>query len=153
MIAAGRRADALERARQLGADATINLARQDLFDAYREAAGGDVDVVIDYLNGPPAEAALDIMATGGRMVQVGSALAPGIHLPAQTARRASLGVLGFAYYHAPSHAQAEAYAELCRLSLTGELVIEHEAMPLAAFGEAWRRQKAGSACPSVPCIV
>lgn len=145
VIAAGRRPDALERTRRLGADATVSLERPDLAAAYREAAGGGVDVVLDYLNGPAAEAALEAMATSGRMVQIGSALAGGIHLPAQTARRASLDVLGFAYYHAPHALQAQAYAELCQLAMAGDIEVEYETLALAAFGQAWSRQKAGSA--------
>ncbi len=144
VIAAGRRTEALQRARALGADAAVSLDLPDLGQTFREAAGGTVDVVIDYLNGAPAEAALDVMATGGRMVQVGSALAPGIHLPAQTARRASLDVLGFAYYHAPRDLQAQAFAELCKLALAGDIRLDYETMPLAEIGDAWDRQKAGS---------
>ena len=142
IIAAGRRPEGLERARALGADAVVQLGRADLDVAYREVAGAGVDVVVDYLNGPPAEAALGVMAHGGRMVQVGSGLAPGIHLPAQAARRASLDVLGFAYYHAPPALQAQAYADLCRLALAGEIALDHEVMRLSDFSEAWRRQKA-----------
>ena len=144
IIAAGRRPQGLERARALGADAVVQLDRADLATGYREAAGYGVDVVLDYLGGAPAEAALGVMALGGRMVQVGSGLATGIHLHAQTARRASLDVLGFAYYHAPIALQAEAYAELCRLALVGEIVLDHELIDLRDFPEAWRRQKAGS---------
>ena len=112
-------------------------------------AGAGVDVVIDYLNGPPAEAALGVMAQGGRMVQVGSGLASGIHLHAQAARRVSLDVLGFAYYHAPLALQADAYAELCRLAVAGEIVLDHEVTPLSDFSQAWLRQKGrlgGAAC-------
>ena len=145
VIAAGRRPEALARALARGADAVVQLGRTDLAEAYREVAGAGVDVVIDYLNGPPAEAALGVMAHGGRMVQVGSGLAPGIHLHAQTARRASLDVLGFAYYHAPLAVQAQAYVELCRLAVAGEITLDHEVMPLPDFSEAWLRQKAGAA--------
>ncbi len=144
VIAAGRRPEALARALAQGADAIVQLARTDLPQAYQEVAGAGVDVVIDYLNGPPAEAALGVMAHGGRMVQVGSGLAPGIHLNAQTARRALIDVLGFTYYHAPLALQADAYAEICRRAVAGEIVLDQEVMRLSDFREAWRRQKAGS---------
>ena len=144
VIAAGRRPEALERALAQGADTIVQLDRTDLPQAYREVAGAGVDVVVDYLNGPPAEAALGVMAHGGRMVQVGSALAPGIHLHAQTARRASLDVLGFAYYHTPLALQAHAYVELCRLATAGEITLDYELIPLSDFSEAWLRQKAGA---------
>ncbi len=144
VIAAGRRPEALARALTQGADAIVQMDRTDLPQAYREVAERGVDVVIDYLNGPPAEEALGVMAHGGRMVQVGSGLASGIHLHAETARRASLDVLGFAYYHAPLALQADAYAEICRLAVAGEIVLDQEVMRLSDFREAWRRQKAGS---------
>jgi NADPH:quinone reductase-like Zn-dependent oxidoreductase len=143
VIAAGRRPDALEHARAFGADATVSLAGTDLVSAFR-AVTQSVDVVIDYLNGPPAEAAMGIMATGGRMVQVGSALASGIRLDAQLARRASLDVMGFAYYHAPLSEQAVAYSQLCHLAQSGEIALECASVPLEEFEQVWQRQKAGS---------
>jgi NADPH:quinone reductase-like Zn-dependent oxidoreductase len=144
VVAAGRDPSALERAKSLGADAIVSLAGDgDMTAAFREAAGGDIDVVIDLLNGPPAEAALQAMAMGGRMVQLGSALGTGIRVPAQLARKNRLSVLGFAYYHAPIDVQAAAYWGLCENAIKGKVFIDHEAMPLSAIEEAWKRQKAG----------
>jgi NADPH:quinone reductase-like Zn-dependent oxidoreductase len=75
VVAVGRNPEALRRARDLGADATVSLtADGDLPAAFRDAAGGTVDVVLDYLNGAPAEAALKAMSPVGRMVQIGSIL-------------------------------------------------------------------------------
>jgi len=60
-----------------GAAAVVRLDEShDLTAAYREAAPGDVHVELEYLNGPPAEAATPAMVTGARMVRIGSALAP-----------------------------------------------------------------------------
>ena len=109
------------------------------------ATTNGVDVVIDYLNGQVvAEAALDVMAEGGRTVQVGSAAGPATTLSAQVMRRGGLDVLGFAYYHAPLAGQAAAYAVLCRHALAGALTINTTMMPLHAVAEAWVRQKTGS---------
>jgi len=72
VIAAGRNTDMLRRAQALGADATVNLATSDSpVASYREAAPGGIDVIIDYLSGSLAEAALQAAAVGGRLVQVG----------------------------------------------------------------------------------
>jgi NADPH:quinone reductase-like Zn-dependent oxidoreductase len=136
IIAAGRRPQALEQAQALGADAVVRLDDPDFLAALEPAAAGGVDVVIDYLNGPPAEAALQVMAEGGRMVQVGSALAPALLLHAQTARRLCLDVLGFAYYHAPLQLQVQAYAQLCSLSAQGLLPIAYEIARLEDFARA-----------------
>ncbi len=150
VIAAGRRPEALERARALGADVTVRLDAPGLDAALREAAPGGVDVLVDYLNGPPAEATLAFMAHGGRVVQVGSPLSAGMVLHAQTARRLSLDVLGFAYYHAPLDLQAAAYAEVCRLGTTGALSIDFEVLSLDQFEVAWMRRTSGARFVLVP---
>lgn len=142
VVAVGRNTEMLERLLSEGADAVVRLAEtDDLARTYREAAGGEIDVVIDYLNGPPAEAALLTMRERGRMVQIGSALAPGIFLHAQTARRQCLDVLGFAYYHAPIDLQVDAYRRLCEAAMEGLLTVERTTLPLAEFDRAWRGQK------------
>jgi NADPH:quinone reductase-like Zn-dependent oxidoreductase len=115
VIAVGRNSEALSHARELGADATVALSADcNLAAAFRDAAGGTVDVVLDYLNGAPAEAALEVMGPSGRMVQIGSILAPHLRLNSQLARKGSLDVLGFAYYHAPVAQQADAYTTLTK---------------------------------------
>ena len=152
VVAAGRNPAVLNELLSTGADAVVRLDEShDLTAAYREAARGDVHVVLDYLNGPPAEAALPAMATGARMVQIGSALAPAMALHAQTARRACLDVLGFAYYHAPLDAQQDAYSRLCLAALAGDVTVPVVTLPLERFDEAWQAQSAGSASRFVLC--
>jgi NADPH:quinone reductase-like Zn-dependent oxidoreductase len=143
VVAVGRDPETLERLLSSGADAVVRLEEtDDLLRAYRDAAGGEIDVVVDYLNGPPAETALATMSVGGRLVQVGSTLAPGILLHAQTARRQSLDVLGFAYYHAPIEEQAEAYRRLCEAAMSGKVTVNRMPLPLSEFARAWAGQKA-----------
>ena len=144
VIAVGRNGAALAEAVRLGADAQVSLGdAAGLPASLRQAAPDGVDLVVDYLNGPVAEAALGVMAEGGRMVQVGSAAGPATTMPAQIMRRGGLDVLGFAYYHAPLAEQAAAYAALCQHAVLGALTIHTTTMPLHAVGEAWTRQKAG----------
>ena len=143
VVAAGRNAEALERARSLGASDTIMLDNRDLRPVFQQASSGGFDIVLDYLNGVPAEAALTAMAVGGRMVQIGSTLAPGMQLNAQIARRNSLDVLGFAYYHAPIEEQRGAYRQLCQLALSGGIFLDFETHDLSAFEAAWAAQKSG----------
>ena len=58
VVAAGRRPEALERARRLGADAVVSLDEDDLAAALREACGGDgPSLVVDPLWGEPVVAA------------------------------------------------------------------------------------------------
>jgi len=138
VIAAGRNRDALQRAMSLGADATVDLtAATDLAAAYRDAAGGDVDIVVDYVCGAPAEAALDVLAIRGRLVHLGTMAGPTMTVLGATTRRSCMDIMGFAYYHAPIEAQAEAYAGLCRLAAVGEIALDIETRPLAQIGQAW----------------
>lgn len=144
IVAAGRNPAALEAARALGAHETVVLEGDGLAERFRAAVGGDADIVIDYLNGPPAEAALSILGLNGRMVQIGSALAPGIVVPAQLARKNSLDVLGFAYYHAPIEEQRKAYAKICGLAAAGSISPAIEIHSLDQFGTAWERHRSGA---------
>jgi NADPH2:quinone reductase len=145
VIAAGRNREALLRAKNLGADETIDLAAAiDLVAAYREAARGTVDVVIDYLCSAPAEAALDVLAIHGRLVHIGTMAGPAMTVSGATARRTCIDIMGFAYYHAPIESQAEAYAELCRLAASREIALDIETLPLSEIGAAWDAPAAGS---------
>ena len=144
VVAAGRNRDTLQRAGRLGADATVDLAAGDLVAAYRDAAGGTVDLVIDYVCGAPAEAALEVLATHGRLVHLGTRAGAAMTVSGATARRTSADIMGFAYYHAPIEIQAEAYAELCRLAAAGELALDIETRPLSDIGAAWDADRASN---------
>jgi NADPH:quinone reductase-like Zn-dependent oxidoreductase len=141
VIAAGRNREALQRARRLGADATVDLAAaNDLVAAYRDASGGAIDVVMDYVYGAPAEAALEVLATYGRLVHIGTRAGPAMTVPGATMRRNCIDIMGFGYYHAPAAMQAEAYAELCRLAASGEIALDIATRPLSEIGAAWDAQ-------------
>lgn len=143
VIAVGRNRAKLNLAGKLGADRVI--AADDsaaLAEAIRDC-GENVDVIIDYLCGPVAEAALGRAKDGTRMVQIGSPLAPAIAVPAQAMRRHCLDILGFAYYHASIEMQRQAYAELCRHAAAGRIHIDHEAHAMAEIAKLWQRQQQG----------
>ncbi|AEI83064.1 NADPH dependend quinone reductase (plasmid) [Cupriavidus necator N-1] len=145
VIAAGRDTQALERARRLGADAVVVLdSGTDLPAAYRKAAQGEVDVVLDYLCGSPAEAALQVLGHGGRLVHIGTTVGPTITFAGAAARKACFDIMGFAYYHAPIAEQARAYAELCRHTETGRMEIDIEPTPLSEIAQAWQAQARGA---------
>ena len=144
IVAAGRNRDALARAKRLGADATLELAAGDLVAAYRDTAGGAVDVVIDFVCGAPGEAALEVLALNGRLVHLGTVAGQIMTVRGAAIRRASADILGFAYYHAPIELQAQAYGELCRLAAAGELALDIETRPLSQIGAAWDARAAGN---------
>lgn len=105
IVAAGRDPEALEQTKALGADDTISLNQdQDaLVAAFREEiAGNKIDVILDYLWGAPAEAALAAIAKKGldhasariRYIQIGNSAGPNISLPAAILRSSGLELLG-----------------------------------------------------------
>src|SRR5436305_12678005 len=73
VVAAARSTRGLERARELGADATVQLSAtgDELTDALKEAGGGGYDLVIDPLWGEPATAAARALNRFGRLVALG----------------------------------------------------------------------------------
>jgi NADPH2:quinone reductase len=105
VVAAGRNPQALEELKGLGADQVISLDQEHgaLVSSLRDAvASGGVDVVLDYLWGSPAQAALEALSQKGlskmaprvRFVQIGSSAGTTIPLPAATLRSSGLELLG-----------------------------------------------------------
>jgi NADPH2:quinone reductase len=144
IVAAGRDEAALERTRELGADATVRLdGSADLAAVYR-AAGGNIDVIVDYVWGPAVEAAINAAGHGARIVQVGRAGHDQIQVSADVARAKSLDILGYATYHAPYEIRAAAYRRLGELAGQGQLVVDVERVPLVEIERAWERQRTGT---------
>jgi NADPH:quinone reductase-like Zn-dependent oxidoreductase len=67
----------LERARELGADATVNHADGDVKAAVREATGGrGADVVVEHVGEAPWRTSLDVAAREGRIAVCGATTGP-----------------------------------------------------------------------------
>jgi NADPH:quinone reductase-like Zn-dependent oxidoreductase len=144
IVAAGRRPEGLERARRLGADATVRLGEpDDLVEAFREAAGGPVDLVIDPLWGEPAHAAIETLRPYGRHVQLGQSAAPELSLASRTIRGRPISILGYTNFAVPPEVRREAYERMAGHAAAGELTADYETVPLDRAPEAWERQKAG----------
>jgi len=144
VVAAARDAEALERAHALGADATVDLGafdgRDELADAYREAAGGDIHVTIDPLWGEPGVAAALAAAVGGRIVQLGQSAGAEASVPSSAIRGKLLSLLGYLNPLAPFDARADAYRRLLEHVDAGRLEIAVETFALDRIGAAWERQ-------------
>jgi NADPH:quinone reductase-like Zn-dependent oxidoreductase len=65
VVGAGRSAERLQRVRELGADEVVELADDDLTDAFEQAAGGQLDIVIDSLWGEPSDGGASCDRHGG----------------------------------------------------------------------------------------
>jgi len=145
VIAAGRNEAMLQRVQKLGADAIINLeTSDDLPTAYREAAQGDIHVILDYVWGPATEAALQAATAGGRLVQIGTVAGDAIPLSAAILRSKLLTVFGYANFHSPFERRSSAYRHMAQLAAQGQLIVPVERIPLRQVAQAWERQRFGT---------
>ncbi len=146
VVAAGRDAAGLERARELGADATVELTREgdELVAALHEAAQGDVDVVVDPLWGAPAAAALQVLGHGGRLVQIGQSAGAQASLPSAPVRGKRLDIRGYSNLHLSSQARREAYLQLVEHALAGSLTLDVQRFALEDVADAWAQLRDGA---------
>lgn len=146
VIAAGRRPDGLERALGLGADHALRIPVDEELSLtqLREAAGGQVDVIVDLLWGTPAAIALEAAAPGARLVQIGQGAGPDSRLSAATLRSRRVDIRGYANYHASPELRASAYRQLTELVRDGKLTVDVEPIALSQVSQAWQRQRAGT---------
>ena len=141
VVAAARSEEGLELARELGADATVQLGTADLPAALREAAGGDgFDLVHDPLWGEPAQAALTALRPFGRLVHVGQSAAAEATIPSSLVRAKSVDILGYTHYTAGEELKAAAFERMAGHALAGELRVAIERVGLDAVPEIWQLQ-------------
>jgi NADPH:quinone reductase len=145
VVAAGRNPKRLERAAELGADATVNIEQDDLVTAFREATGGEGPTyIVDTLWGPPAAAAIQAAAPDWRMVQVGQSAGAEASL-ASAAVRGKMGELyGYTDFAVPKDDFREQYLRLVGHAAAGEITFDIETYPLEQVAEAWERQATGA---------
>jgi NADPH:quinone reductase len=145
VVAAGRNPERLERAVELGADATVSLEEADLVAAFKDATGGDGPThIVDMLWGPPAAAAIQAAAHGWRMVQIGQSAGAEVSL-ASAAIRGKVGELyGFTDFAVPRNEFREHYLRLVGHAASGEIILDIETYPFERVAEAWERQATGA---------
>jgi NADPH:quinone reductase-like Zn-dependent oxidoreductase len=153
VIASGRNPQALEKLRDLGADAVIQLNQpeDELRKAFSQEAGEDgFNVVIDYVWGRPTEVLISaitrpefaVINSETRLVQVGESAGPNISLPAAVLRSTALTILGTAGI--PSRdVLVAAMHQVLDWGAKGALQIETESVPLAEIEKVWQRPEAG----------
>ncbi len=116
VVAAGRRPEALERARRLGADAVVSLEEDDLAEALREACGGEgPSLVVDPLWGEPVVAAARAAAPGARIVHIGQSAGAEAPLLSADVRGKELNILGFSNFGASREVLHREYLRLVEL--------------------------------------
>jgi NADPH2:quinone reductase len=141
VVAAARSQERLDRAVQQGADATVQIgAVDDLAQAFREASGGGVDVVVDPVWGEPAVAALVAMNVRGRLVQLGQSAGADATVPSAAIRGKTLDVLGHTNFAVPVEDKRAAYETMAEHAVAGRLDVEVERVPLDGLPDVWERQ-------------
>jgi NADPH:quinone reductase-like Zn-dependent oxidoreductase len=145
VVAAGRDPETLALLPGLGADRVVALGGEDGIEALGEAAA-EVDVVVDYLWGEPAEAAIPAIvrrradrSRALRWVQIGAIAGPEIALPSAALRAANLKIMGSGQGSVSTAGIVAELPALAREIDAGTFVVDAEPVPLAEVEAAWTR--------------
>jgi NADPH:quinone reductase len=130
-----------ELALELGADAAVDVTREDLAEALVEANLGErVDVVLEMAGGRVFDASLDALAPFGRLVTYGIASREQNSVATGALMRKSRAVVGFWLMHClrrPAELVDAPLQELFERTAAGELrVVEGETYPLSEVRRA-----------------
>ena len=145
VIATGRDPVALEALQTLGADITINLQESPhaLENALETQFKNGIDIVLDYLWGPSAEALLIAGAKAAantkpvRFVQIGSISAATINLPSAVLRSSSIEMLGSGIGSVPLQKMLGAIRHVLDAAVPGGFAIATTAVPLSEVTRYW----------------
>jgi NADPH:quinone reductase-like Zn-dependent oxidoreductase len=146
VVAAGRSEAGLERARALGAEATVRLDEgSDLVASFKDAFGGEgPSYVFDPVWGRPAAAAIEAAAPRATIVNLGQSAGATAELASAAVRFKNLSILGHTNFAVPPDELAVHYRRLVDHAVAGEIQLEVERVPLDAVADAWRRQAEGA---------
>ena len=160
VAAAGRNPEELAKLTALGADEVISLEqpRDDLvaaFHKFRESSG--LDVVLDYIWGPPAEALLASFAVKGtcgtpriRYVQIGNMAGKDIALSAPLLRSTGLEMVGSGLGSVNFPDLARSIQAFLAESATKPFVFDKALVPLSAVTETWESTSDGTRIVFLP---
>lgn len=152
VIATGRNAEALAGLRALGADAVVQISddRAALEQQLLEHFAQGVNVVLDYLWGPSAEAAMIAAAKAGapavpiRFVQIGAASSPTLVLPGAALRSSALELMGSGIGSVPFKGLHQSLREVLASAAAGELSCRATPVPLSELAGAWDIERSDS---------
>ena len=154
VIAVGRNESALDNLRSIGADQTLSLnrSRKDLVAAFTSLhRKRHIDIVLDYLWGPPAEALLAALTGGSlesfaprtRYVEIGQMAGPTITLAGGTLRSTPIELYGSGGGSIPLDAIMNSFPRFMAAAAQGKLAINVEEVPLAQVEQTWNRAETG----------
>ncbi|MBO3745271.1 zinc-binding alcohol dehydrogenase family protein [Streptosporangiaceae bacterium NEAU-GS5] len=146
---------AVRLAREMGAGEVVGAGRDHAALAFlasdavsvttfdEEWADRRFDVIVDFVGGAPAAAAITAAAPGARLVNVGDAAGPVIAVPTGLLRSRGLEVHGHSNLLIPAAEQLAALSSLFGYAAAGGIDLRHEVWPADRLADAWRHQ-AGS---------
>jgi NADPH:quinone reductase-like Zn-dependent oxidoreductase len=147
VFGAGRDQQRLGQLPALGADAVVSLVGEpDVVTENLGKVAAEVDVVIDYIWGPPAlETMIAIIkARSDRSrrlswVQIGAQAGPTIELPSAVLRQANLCVMGSGQGSIGVAGMLEELPALAARISDGSIAVEVQDVPLAQVGDVWEQ--------------
>ncbi|MDX8033307.1 zinc-binding alcohol dehydrogenase family protein [Lentzea sp. BCCO 10_0856] len=142
VVAAARSETGRQRAVRAGADAVVSLETDHLAMQFLETAPG-ADLLLDPLFGAPAAAAAQALRPGGRWVNLGGSAGETCSITSSTLRSRSLRLSGYTNNELTAQQRAEAISTVARHAARGELVVDHEVVPLCDVTDAWHRTRHG----------
>ncbi len=144
VIATGRNPGALARLAELGADHTIDLSSgSDAVRTQLETHTADVDIVLDYLSGPPAEAVLAAIARSHqanasiRYVIAGTAAGAATTVPTSVLASSTLTLMGSGIGAVSVPDILQAAQDALEIAGTMQLQIDIDQQPLTRVADAW----------------
>jgi NADPH:quinone reductase-like Zn-dependent oxidoreductase len=150
IVAAGRNPDRLAALSALGADATVRLGDDpDATAAALADAAAEVDIVIDYLWGEPAQQAMVALLRGRAdrsraldWVQIGAIAGPTIELPSAALRSANLRLQGSGQGSVSPQGYLAELPSLVAEIASGAISAHPQTRPLADVERAWLEPEA-----------
>jgi NADPH:quinone reductase-like Zn-dependent oxidoreductase len=145
VVGAGRSAERLAQLPAYGADETVQLTGDaEATGAALAQAAGDVDVVIDYLWGPPAQQAMIALLTG-RMdrsraldwIQIGALAGATLELPSAALRSANLRLQGSGQGSVSPKIYLAELPSLVEAIDAEQIAVTPKPVALAEVGRAW----------------
>ena len=146
VVAVCRSDAARDRALAAGADEVVASGSDvDALTARLTAAtSGAVDVVIDPVFGIPAIAASRILATHGRLVNLGGASGDEATFSSSVLRGRTASVLGYTNNAITPDQRRDALTAVLEHAAAGAIAVAYETVGLADIATAWHRQSTGA---------
>ncbi|RDI49956.1 quinone oxidoreductase family protein [Nocardia mexicana] len=149
IVAAGRNRDRLDELKSHADEVVALTAEQDRTSAALAAAAAEVDVVLDYLWGPPTQLAMQAVL-GARTqhtrlldwVQIGGMGGPEITLSGHALRSNAFRILGSGFGSITQEALNQVLREVAEAIASGGLSVRPRPVPLAEVEKAWTHHDA-----------